>query len=81
MNGADDWVGEGVGLAALTVLVGRARSATSSPDSIAPLRSELERAVRTGFAPGLVALIARKNYVDVMNTGTSATNIGPAAAG
>ena len=65
-------VGAGVGPAALTVLAERARSATSSPDSMAPARSELERAVRTGFAPGLVGLIARGNNVDVTTVGRMA---------
>ena len=65
-------VGTGVGLADLTVLAGRARSATSSPDSMAPVRRKLERAVRKGFAPGLVGLIARGENVDVTTIGRMA---------
>jgi len=65
-------VGAGVGLAALTVLAERARSATSSPDSMAAVRRKLERAVSTGFAPGLVGLIAQGKNVDVTTVGRMA---------
>ena len=62
----------GAGLAAFAVTAGLARGATSRPDSMAPARRELERAVRTGFAPGLVGLIARGDNADVMTVGRMA---------
>ena len=42
------------------------------PESAKDARSELERAVRSGFAPGLVGLIARGTEVDVMPLGRMA---------
>ena len=39
---------------------------------MAPVRRKLERAVRTGFAPGLVGLMARGNNVDVTTVGRMA---------
>lgn len=39
---------------------------------MATARRELERAVRTGFAPGLVGLIARGDNADVMTVGRMA---------
>ena len=62
-------VGAGASLAAFAVVAGLARGATSRPDSMSPARRELERAVRTGFAPGLVGLIARGDNADVMTVG------------
>ena len=68
------FVASGVGLVAFAGLAGLARGATSKPDSMAPARRELERAVRTGFAPGLVGLVARGDNVDVMTVGRMATD-------
>ena len=39
---------------------------------MAAVRRKLERAVSTGFAPGLVGLIARGNNVDVTTVGRTA---------
>ncbi|MBC7939420.1 MAG: beta-lactamase family protein [Chitinophagaceae bacterium] len=53
-------------------LAGIARGATLRPDSMDPARRGLELAVRSGFAPGFVGLIARGADVDVMPVGRMA---------
>ena len=65
-------VGAGASLAALALMPGHARGAKSKPDSMAPARRELERAARTGFAPGLVGLIACGDNANVMTVGRMA---------
>jgi CubicO group peptidase (beta-lactamase class C family) len=59
-------IGAGIGLVTFATFAGKAAETSDSPTAA---RDELEQAVRDGFAPGMVGLIAREGDVRVMTVG------------